>query len=92
MLTPMPIPAFAPVDSPDEWFDCLGLELAEVLDVVFVAEVIVTAFVGFVVGLPENTVPTTLYAPRSLFHVAHTFGCFGKTLNLPTPESQQPFV
>lgn len=91
--TPTPMPAFAPLDRPEDWSLWLGLEFVGAALVVVV--VLVVALVGALVvvdGAPVNTVPTTLYTVAPLSHVAHFCGFFGKTLNRPAPELQQPFV
>lgn len=87
------MPAFAPLDRPEDWSLWLGLEFVGAALVVVV--VLVVALVGALVavdGAPVNTVPTTLYTVAPLSHVAHFCGFFGKTLNRPAPELQQPFV
>lgn len=89
------MPAFAPLDSPEDWSDWLGLEFVGAALVVVAVVVVDFAFVGaldVVDGVPVNTVPTTLYTVAPLSHVAHTCGFFGKTLNRPAPLLQQPFV
>lgn len=42
------------------------------------------------VASPSKSVPTTTNCVAARSHVAHMSGCDGRTLNLPTPLSQQP--
>lgn len=96
---PTPIPAWAAVDNPagvsvevgtlDSSVDgsFVMVVVASAVRDVDVSVVVAASLVDF--GFPSYMVPTTIYRVDCRFHVAHTSGSDGRTLNLPTPLLQQ---